>query len=156
MKKYIILLLITLAFFGCKLFPFNPKADARISTFTDTSNNAITSSKITGSAPHTIRTSIQIINGVDVNFNEYLIEYFDTTGNKYPFFVRNRTQSFVSGSGTAITTASGYIPISITNQEIIDYQVLNSIKQMMLKIYIYGLDINDHSIECRGEFSIYF
>jgi hypothetical protein len=157
MKKLIILSLISVVILiGCKISPFNPKADARIVSFTDTSNVAITSLTITGNPPHTIKANIQIINGVDTNFDSYLIEFYDTSGNAYPLTINNKTSFYISGTGTAITSISGYMPIDITNQNVIDYQTANSIKQMILKITIFGTDVNGNNVECKGQFTIYF
>lgn len=159
MKKLMCLAIIVaigIVLYGCKVPPFNPKADAIIKYFTDTSDVTITALSVTGSPPHNIKANILVANGVDINFNQYIVEYYDTGGNQLPIKINNKTSFYVTTSSSSITTATGNMPFAVTNQEIITYQTNNSIKQMLMKVYLYGDDINGNGIECKGQLSVYF
>src|SRR3989339_142674 len=140
---------------GCKYPLFNPKADAMISYFTNTSNAQISSLTLSGDAPHAIRAFVTIANGVDVRFSDYSIDYYTVAGNKIPLSVDGETSAYIGGTGTTPSSATGYVGLNITNADLVSYKTANSISQLNLQILLNGEDINGNLISIYGTFPIY-
>ena len=160
MKKTILALLGLFIMLGmlasCKVAPFNPKADIRLNGFTDTTNTTIISSQdVVGAGPHSIRASISVLNGVDTNFTEYLVEFYDTTGAAYPFTVRNKIAVQIQGSGSTPASVTGYVPVAVTTTDIVTYKTTNVIAQYNIKTTIFGTDINGNNVQVSGDFIIF-
>ncbi|OGF50180.1 MAG: hypothetical protein A2044_01155 [Candidatus Firestonebacteria bacterium GWA2_43_8] len=145
------LLLVT----GCKNPLFNPKADARIAYFTDTANAQISSLTLSGAAPHTIRAYVIISNGVDVRFSDYTVDCYTVAGNKIPVTVTGNTSAYIGGTGTTVSTATGYVGLNITTAELVTYKTTNSLPQINMIITLNGEDVNANPIAITGAFPIY-
>jgi len=157
MKKLFTVTLVLVLFFlaGCKNPLFNPKADARISYFTDTSNLQISSLTLSGAAPHTVKAFIVIANGVDVSFSKYTVECYTPAGNKIPVIVEGKTSAYIAGTGSVVSAATGYVGLNITSPELVTYKTTNSLSQINLQVLLSGEDINGNQIAINGTFPVY-
>ena len=152
MKNKIILSLcvILLAVTGCKTWPFNPKADVKLLGFTDTSNVAISDADITGTPPFTIKASIGINNGIDMTFNNCVVEFFNPDGTQIAVTMINKMTYTIAGTGTTAVTAAGYVPLNITNADIVTYHNTTNITPITVSIRLSGIDANENAIEVKG------
>lgn len=157
MKKIILfsILAASMLFVGCKNPLFNPKANAKISYFTDMSNVQTTSLTLSGAAPHSAKAFMTISNGVDTNFTDYSITFYDIAGRLLPLSIENKTTAFIAGSGNAVSVATGYVPINVTNSSVTAYKTANALTQLTLAVIISGEDINGNQIVTNGNFTIY-
>ena len=142
-------------FVGCKNPLFNPKADAKIAYFTDMSNVQAASLTLSGAAPHSAKAYILITNGVDTTFNNYSIDYYDINGRLLPVSLSNKTTASITGTGSAVSTASGYVAINVTNSSVTAYKTANSLGQLNLMVVISGEDINGNQVVTNGNFILY-
>ncbi|OGF45048.1 MAG: hypothetical protein A2231_00615 [Candidatus Firestonebacteria bacterium RIFOXYA2_FULL_40_8] len=159
MKKILVVSLILglglLFVAGCKNPLFNPKADARISYFTDTANVQTSCLTLSGAAPHTIKAFVTIVNGIDIRFSDYTIDYYTTGGSKIPITVEGKTSAYIGGTGSTASTATGYVGLNITSTTVLTYKTTNSLPQLNLQILLNGEDINGNFVSLYGAFPIY-
>ena len=155
MKK-IILIVVALAFFvGCKNPLFNPKADARLNYFTNTTNTEIVTLTLSGAAPHVIRANITIVNGVDMNFTDCAIEYSDSNNVKVPVTARAKIANAITGTNTNITPVTGYVTFPLTTTEAVNYKAANSLSSMNCLVTLSGEDVNGNQVAVAGSITIY-
>ena len=157
MKRTLIYLTLAacLMFAGCKNPLFNPKADAKITYFTDMTNLQAASLTLVGAAPHAAKAFVTISNGVDTTFTDYSIDYYDVNGRLLPISIDNKITAYIAGSGSVAAPATGYITINVTNAGVTAYKTANALTQLNLVVVISGEDINGNQISMGGNFILY-
>lgn len=151
-KLILVLLFIILFSVSCKKGgPFAPKADARVKSLSSTEI-------VVTAANQSTTATIEVVNGVDVTFDKYTLEYFDAAGNQLQLSSTHNINLTISGTGSTVpsTSPTGTLAIYPAPQGVINYANTNNIKQMSINAKISGGDVNGNSIDIYTNLTLIF
>lgn len=151
-KLILVLLFIILFSASCKKGgPFAPKADAKVKSLSSTEI-------VVTAANQSTTATIEVINGVDVTFEKYFLNYYDTGGNQLLLSSTHNINLTISGTGSTVpsTSPTGTLTIYPAPQSVINYANTNNIKQMSINAKISGGDVNGNSIDIYTNLTLIF
>lgn len=155
-NKFIFVFFLSLFFILCSISckkggPFAPKADARVKSLSSTEI-------VVTAANQSTTATIEVINGVDVTFEKYFLDYYDTGGNQLPLSTSHNITLTISGSGSTIPSIppTGTLTIYPVPQDVINYANTNNIKRITVNVKISGGDVNGNSIDLYTSLTLNF
>lgn len=151
-KLILVLLFIILFSVSCKKGgPFAPKSDARVKSLSSTEI-------VVTAANQSTTATIEVINGVDVTFEKYTLEYFNPEGNQLPLSSLHNITLTISGTGSTLpsTPVTGTLTIYPAPQSVIDHANTNKIKKISVNVKISGTDVNNNSIDIYTNLTLLF
>jgi len=142
---------------GCKIPPFNPKADARIKQFTS-AGSPVTGIVFNSNDPKSVTVTVEVTNGVDTIFNKCYVNYY--SGGTLIASISRSSSIYLAVFGSPSTPSpgliSGTVDIYIGDKTTRDYALNCNIKQMSAEIILKGDDVNDHDITVNGDLNVFF